>query len=489
MQKEEIFRYLEKEDLSTPKAEVSFFICDLYFNEYCKTTAVGKALSPIMALVEGKMGFQITEKRGPAELVEALFDQYKKDNSLVQKLQSEHLKLKENIDNIWPGEKALAGYSNQELLEIFEEFLEYAKQSIILDAIGEDKGLFIEEKLVPALAVNNSTSNQEIEELIGVLSHPETLAVFNQEKKLFLELCLAYSMKSEDFSSKVQEYLVKYFWFESTFRGNVEIGEEKLIKKINVYLKKHGKDGILSELKELSNGLVKIHHEKERIMQEYNFSKEDLDIIEFIKQTSYWFDLRKALMMEKFYYTYGFVYEIGRRFKLTNEQVVCLRIDQLLDLLKGKKFNLEEIIEKNQKTLIYFNKEGEKIALFGDDFEKAQKILQQRRVKGEGIKGMIASKGDGKEVEGVVRVLDSPKDENFTKDNILVTSMTRVEFVPLMRVAKAIITDEGGIACHAAIVSRELGVPCIIGTQKATTVLKTGDKVKMNMKTGEIIKI
>ncbi len=78
--------------------------------------------------------------------------------------------------------------------------------------------------------------------------------------------------------------------------------------------------------------------------------------------------------------------------------------------------------------------------------------------------------------------------EEFEKEEILVTSMTRIEFVPLMRKAKAIITDEGGIACHAAIISRELGIPCIIGTKNATRTLKTGNTVELDLKTG-IIKV
>jgi pyruvate,water dikinase len=67
--------------------------------------------------------------------------------------------------------------------------------------------------------------------------------------------------------------------------------------------------------------------------------------------------------------------------------------------------------------------------------------------------------------------------------------MTRVEFVPLMKKAKAIITNEGGIACHAAIVSRELGLPCIIGTKNATRVLKDGDEIEMDLEKGVVKKI
>jgi pyruvate,water dikinase len=62
--------------------------------------------------------------------------------------------------------------------------------------------------------------------------------------------------------------------------------------------------------------------------------------------------------------------------------------------------------------------------------------------------------------------------------------MTRVEFVPLMRLSKAIITDEGGLACHAAIVSREMGLPAIIGTKIATKILKDGDLVEIDANNG-----
>jgi len=58
-----------------------------------------------------------------------------------------------------------------------------------------------------------------------------------------------------------------------------------------------------------------------------------------------------------------------------------------------------------------------------------------------------------------------------------------------MKKALAILADEGGLTCHAAIVSRELKKPCIIGTNLATKILKTGDKIKMNLETGEVINL
>lgn len=74
----------------------------------------------------------------------------------------------------------------------------------------------------------------------------------------------------------------------------------------------------------------------------------------------------------------------------------------------------------------------------------------------------------------------------FEDGDILVSGMTRPEFVPLMKRAKAIVTNEGGITCHAAIVSRELGKPCIIGTKNATTQIKEGDWIEVRATHGTI---
>jgi pyruvate,water dikinase len=91
---------------------------------------------------------------------------------------------------------------------------------------------------------------------------------------------------------------------------------------------------------------------------------------------------------------------------------------------------------------------------------------------------MVASKG---KATGIVKVINKVSEfAHFQKGDILVSAMTRPEFLPIMEKAAAIVTDEGGITSHAAIVSRELGIPCIIGTQTATRVLKTGQKVQVD---------
>lgn len=103
------------------------------------------------------------------------------------------------------------------------------------------------------------------------------------------------------------------------------------------------------------------------------------------------------------------------------------------------------------------------------------------------IKGRVACLG---KAIGRVKIIFS-KDEihKIKKGDILITKMTRPDYVLAMRQASAIITDEGGVTCHAAIVSRELGVPCIVGTGKATRVFKDGDLVRVDAVKGVIERI
>lgn len=103
-------------------------------------------------------------------------------------------------------------------------------------------------------------------------------------------------------------------------------------------------------------------------------------------------------------------------------------------------------------------------------------------------KGEIILKGiavGSKIVSGKVRVIKDVSNINeFREGEILVTEMTDPDWVPIMKIAKGIITDKGGRTCHAAIVSRELGIPAIVGTQNATSILKNGDEITLDCSAG-----
>lgn len=102
------------------------------------------------------------------------------------------------------------------------------------------------------------------------------------------------------------------------------------------------------------------------------------------------------------------------------------------------------------------------------------------------LSGRCASKG---RYTGTVSIVNSPLDANFNDGDILVCDMTSPNYLPLMIRAGAVITNRGGVTCHAAIVARELGIPCIVGTEIATTALKNGQMVTVDANNGVVLAV
>lgn len=115
-------------------------------------------------------------------------------------------------------------------------------------------------------------------------------------------------------------------------------------------------------------------------------------------------------------------------------------------------------------------------------FEEGKDIMGQEIL----VKGIGVSPGLGAGPVNIIR--DVRVISNFKKGDILVTEMTTPDWVPAMRNASAIVTDLGGKTCHAAIVSRELGVPCVVGTENATKVLKDREIVTVDGQRGFVFK-
>ncbi|MBW2978019.1 hypothetical protein KY331_04195 [Candidatus Woesearchaeota archaeon] len=103
------------------------------------------------------------------------------------------------------------------------------------------------------------------------------------------------------------------------------------------------------------------------------------------------------------------------------------------------------------------------------------------------FKGLVVSKGVKNVVQGKAKILLTPRNlEKMEKGDVLVAPMTSPDFIVAMRKASAIITDEGGMTSHAAIVSRELKIPCIVGTKIATKLLKDGEVIEVDADKGVV---
>jgi len=172
-------------------------------------------------------------------------------------------------------------------------------------------------------------------------------------------------------------------------------------------------------------------------------------------------------------------------FVLTNEEILTYaKWSGIIEEHYGKSMDMEWAKDGRDGKLFIVQARPETVTS-----RKNLKVLENYVLKIENLKLKIVAAGmsvGSKIGSGKVNKILSVKDiEKFKKGEVLVTKATDPDWVPAMKLASAIVTDQGGRTCHAAIVGRELGVPVIVGTNNGTKVLKAGQDVTIDCSQGE----
>ena len=142
-----------------------------------------------------------------------------------------------------------------------------------------------------------------------------------------------------------------------------------------------------------------------------------------------------------------------------------------------------DLIQKRKNGYIFFDNKLELVDNIPLWLERKNIVIKSQQ-DGKIIKGSVAY--SGKKTGKVCQIYTKEDFKKFEKGDILVTTMTTPKFTPILKLAGAIVTDEGGITCHAAIIARELKIPCIIGCKNATEILKNDMIVEVNANEGII---
>ncbi len=179
--------------------------------------------------------------------------------------------------------------------------------------------------------------------------------------------------------------------------------------------------------------------------------------------------------------------EVARRAGLSFEETNYLLADELARAVRAPRSFFRQRARARMKKYSLVLKNG-KLKIFARDVSRQYLGGSAgARWSGGDIVGTPAGRGVARGRASVI--FHQGEFKKFKKGNVLVTVMTHPEFLPLMKQASAIVTDEGGITCHAAIVARELGIPCVIGVKIATKVFKDGDLVEVDADKGIVKKL
>jgi len=178
-----------------------------------------------------------------------------------------------------------------------------------------------------------------------------------------------------------------------------------------------------------------------------------------------------------------------QKFCLTDEEAIklarwCYEIEKYFSKKHNRYQPMDIEWAKDGKTgeLFIVQARPETVSSLEDkNISKEYQLQGASRIRVKGI-AVGAKIGTGK-----VRILRSAKNiSSFKEGEVLTTEITDPDWEPIMKIAGAIVTDKGGRTSHAAIVSRELGIPCIVGSGNATKVLKSGEEVTVDCSSGQI---
>ncbi|NTV41330.1 MAG: hypothetical protein HGA61_03605 [Candidatus Moranbacteria bacterium] len=325
---------------------------------------------------------------------------------------------------------------------------------------------------------NIAISEKEFAEMFRELSAPIYTTFVAQEEKAIAEVAIKNEIHEEEI-----EKLSDSFWW-------VSLGWENIIPRNSGYYEMKVKE--LIEQKNAEEIIAEIEkrpkenrQKRKEILQKYDLGGEIKRLLEVFDKFAYFHDLRKEIQMRAMFAFNLLLSEVARRFKLKDDEKELYTRKEILNMLKGEKVDAEEIKRRKRAVFLVVERDGVRM-LSGDEAITAREAeLKQETKRVDQFRGIVAMKG---KVTARVKVCNGVNDaiEKLKSGEILAVGMTTPDYAPVMRIAGAIITNEGGITCHAAIVSRELGIPCIVGTKIATQVLKDGDLVEVDADNGVV---
>lgn len=316
-------------------------------------------------------------------------------------------------------------------------------------------------------------------EAFRILSAPLHQSLWTKEKEDLIRIGLIRHQKERD--RRLAMHTKQYAWLEYGLQGKIlDHGY------FAAELQKVEQQGLAKALRQIQQEPRILAQQQKRVIKEYKIHPHHQRIFRIVQDSFYTRLLSKDSQFFGYYCIEPLLREVGRRGYLTLEQVRFLApSDYEHILLQGK--DLSRLAEERRKYSIHISDGAQTQFFIGDEarkMRKKMKFFKAKEVHGnaEELRGQPAYSGS---VTGRVKIVNTiPEMAKMHPGNILVSHMTNPGIVPAMKQAGAIVTDLGGITCHAAIVARELKKPCIIGTKVATKVLKDGDMVEVDADKG-----
>lgn len=456
-----------------------------------KRDVLGIDLGPNnMLMLNGKEYNETTDQEKINDFFEREFN---KDNNFFEKFANREIEVSNQIEEYI---KDLSSRRNN--LNVKEEYERFRKEflktgtpfSIIPDEYLEKKVKAIIDRVV-----NGVEDTSVVFNILSTCPDPEKI-FYNEEPLDLLRAAKKIKEHPELREEVINKHLDTYSWM----KGPILIEEQAFTYKdyedrLN-YL-------ITTDIDKKIEDIQKARELREKevidMINKYPFTDADKEIIKSMRRFVFLRTFVATVQDRLFFLARHTLFnQMSSEYNIPKKELLMLTPDEISEFLNNpevdKYINIAHEREKeysiitiDEKVISFVGDEAQKVDNILARFIQVQKREEKKQVekveKDENIvTGMIANMGC---ITGRAKILNSYEDiSNVNIGDIIISTMTLPNYIAAMEKAKGFITDEGGITCHAAILSREFNVPCIVGTINATKVIKDNDLIELDANNG-----
>lgn len=441
-----------------------------------------------------------------------LLKKFEKDPDFIMRSIKDHGKLaKKDITALKKIRKIqVTKKSNEEIIKIFKKTREHFIYNSSIDIYV----MYIEKFFVPILQKYLEKRLKELSKSEKLPEYMETLImpikpsrVFKQRTELFIiieeirknkEMVKMIQQKKEMkalfdkypvIAKKIEEHVQKHCWLHMVVNAPL-LTKEELWEEITKIIDNNEPFTIKSR-RIGDNYNPKIKEKKQKLIDELHPDEKMRTLIKSLAEIAFIRTEDNAVGGESSYQIIPLYNEIAKRLGISYQDLKQLTPEEVVSFLEKGKNVAKPFLQERYQLTYRFKHNGERGLYFGKEADKCRKAIEKQIKKGRKDKdvfyGTPASLG---KATGRVKLgLSYEQAMKIKQGEILVAPSTSAYYVPAMRKAAAIITEFGGMTSHAGIVARETKVPCIVGVERITTILKDGDLIEVDADKGIIKKV
>lgn len=314
---------------------------------------------------------------------------------------------------------------------------------------------------------------------------PKKLFPMIEEQIHLLEIAVNFKT-SNNIEKQLEEHVRKFSWMNSLCWWDEPFTKEHYLNEIKKIASKNPETKLRKIKGDREKRYVLAEHILEELKKQYPEAYQYIDVIRELtdlKEENWDCVALAGVRLRPLFKT------LAKKHNLSYTQLMHLSPSEFIELTKTKTLPVSvNILNARVKQFLIISLQNQQQEIFTKDklhkfiplFEREPPI--QKYLKGTPIWNGL--------VTGTARILTLPEEvSRMRKGEILVCPMSDPDYMPAIRKAAAIIADQGGLLCHAAIVARELQIPCVVGTEYATKILKDGDKIEVDAEKGIVRKI